>query len=124
MSKEDFERILQAYLDLYFVKGMKWTQQLQLKQSSQELSDYYSLVLHHICLPNIACQKRISTMPKIKKTNKPFWPCGGDTGLGCGRECWGDGIPQLIPIKLPKHRKRQVIFHSKCAKEVKNNLHK
>lgn len=53
---------------------------------------------------------------KSAKPNKPFWPCGGDTGLGCGCECWSL-VPHVLQIKLPGKRTQGAVFCSKCAKK-------
>lgn len=59
-------------------------------------------------------------MPKKKAKTKIFWPCGDNTGLGCGKECY-QGVPHILRIKQPGKRARNVVFCSKCAKAIKDN---
>ncbi len=63
-------------------------------------------------------------MPKNKnqlplKDPNIFWPCGDETGLGCGQECYGVGVPHVLGIKQKGHRARNVVFCSKCAQKIK-----
>ena len=62
--------------------------------------------------------RRLLTRRRVKMSKANiFYPCGEDTGLGCGIECWG-GVPRVKRIKKPGKRAHNVVFCSKCAKEV------
>jgi len=50
---------------------------------------------------------------------KLTWPCGGKSGLGCGKEVFG-GVGQVLKVgRASKKSTGNEVFHIGCAEKVR-----